>query len=80
MILDALERYEEAIRCYERCVEINPVSTESMYSKGYDFYRLGKNEKALEIYDEALRIDPSESGGWHNKGVVFASMSKTELH
>ena len=78
VILDALQRYEEAIKCYERCVEINPVSTESLYSKGYDFYRLGENIKALEIYDEALRINPAESGGWYNKGVVFASMSKTD--
>ena len=66
--------------CYGKMCKINPVSTESLYSKGYNFYRLGQNIKALEIYDEALRINPTNQEGGITKGLYSPLCQKLMMH
>lgn len=62
VILYALERYEEAIRCFERYVEINPVSTESTYSKG-DLNRADSVIKDLHLCQK-LKLPYSKIKGF----------------
>ena len=51
-------KYEEAIGCYEKALQINPESGEAWTNKGVALNELGKYEEALGCYNKALEINP----------------------
>jgi len=46
-----LEKYNEAIECFEQALEIDPKYARAWYSKGLAFYNLEKYNEAIECYD-----------------------------
>ncbi len=48
--------YEEAIKCFNNEIEINPDIYEAWYNKGVILQKLGKNEEAIKCYDKAIEI------------------------
>lgn len=40
--LSSLEKYAEAIRCFDKALEIDPNDTNSWYKKGNALFELGK--------------------------------------
>jgi tetratricopeptide (TPR) repeat protein len=54
-----LKRYEEAVRCFDRVLEIR-VDADAWYNKGLCFYYLERYKGALECYDNALKLCPNE--------------------
>ncbi len=53
-----LSKYYEAIKCYDKALQIDPNNALAWYWKGYSFYELGNNEEAIKCYDKALQIEP----------------------
>ncbi len=49
-------KYEEAIKAYDKAIEINPENADAWYNKGFALYELGKNEEATKAYDTARKI------------------------
>ena len=78
--LEKLGRYEEAIRCFDKALEIiNSEKDESVwFGKGFAFYNLGRYEEAIRCYDKALKIDPEDEVGWYIKGVALAELGRYE--
>ena len=66
--LAALGRQEEAIRCYDKALEIEPRAPQAWNNKGSALSALDRNEDALRCYDKALAIDPRFSMAVVNKG------------
>ncbi len=56
--LSTVEKYAEAIECYDKALEINPQNADAYYKKGLSLYYLGNNDEAIECYDTALEINP----------------------
>jgi tetratricopeptide (TPR) repeat protein len=53
-----LEKYEEAIECYDKAIKIEPNDALAWDTKGIALVNLGKNNEAIEcyaLYNEALR-------------------------
>ncbi|MFA4935136.1 MAG: tetratricopeptide repeat protein [Candidatus Methanoperedens sp.] len=47
---------EEAIKAYDKDIEINPENADAWYNKGFALYELGKYEEATKAYDKAKEI------------------------
>src|SRR6476660_1226236 len=48
----------DALKYYDKALEIDPNNTDALNDKGVAFLNLGNNTEALKYYDKALEIDP----------------------
>ena len=76
--LRTLKRYDEAIRCYEKALEIDPRFVFAWTNKVNVLIALDRYEDALACCSKALEIDPRDAVGWTNKGIVLNSLSRRE--
>lgn len=74
--LGALNKYQEAIDCYNKALEMNPNYAKAWCNKGIPLKKLGKYEEAMKCYNKALVIDPQYIPALHNKGLLLAEMGK----
>jgi len=49
-------RDNEAIKCFEQVLKINPVYTNALYNKGLSLNKIGRKEEAIEAYGKAKSI------------------------
>jgi tetratricopeptide (TPR) repeat protein len=59
--LDCLERYEEAIQCYDEAIRIEPEYLHAYYRKAEGLGKLGKATEADKIIKRAKEIEAKES-------------------
>jgi len=74
--LNRLGKLQEAIACYEKALEIDPLSAKAWYNKGCILSEIGKHQEAIDSYDQALKINPVDVKAWYNKAVVLAEQDK----
>ena len=74
---EARRKYEKAIECYSRALEINPNYAKVWYNKGNALSKLGRHEEAIECYDRVLEINQNFAA-WYNKGVVLGELGRYE--
>ncbi len=55
------ERWEEAIRWYERALEIDPSNADASTDLGVSYYYTNRPDQALAQFDRSLAIDPSHT-------------------
>lgn len=69
---------KEAIKYYEKAVEINQTDTDAI-TKIADFYvQISDSTKAMEYYDMALKIDPKHSAAIIGKTEIYVLLSQKE--
>jgi tetratricopeptide (TPR) repeat protein len=74
--LDEVERYDEAIACYDQALALDSKDADALDSKNADAWfnkgnsldRLQRYDEAIACYDQALALDPQDAGAWINKG------------
>lgn len=70
--------YDDAIKCYDKALEINPGSMEAWNNKGLALARTGRLAEAVQCYDKALEIDPGDTEVMYNKGISLALLGKSK--
>ncbi|MEG3057263.1 MAG: tetratricopeptide repeat protein [Methanoculleus sp.] len=75
-LLDDLDRYDEAIRCYDRALEIDPEYAIAWNNKGAALANLGRYDEAIQCYDHMLEIGPEYAGAWNNKGIALKGLGR----
>ena len=72
----AAERFpeQEALRCYDRAIDITPFNHNAWYNRGIILNRMGAWRRAIDSYDYALAIDENFASAWYNRGNSCASM------
>ena len=75
--MNTFGRYEEAIKCHDKALEINPRSYVAWTNKGYSLSKLNRDVEAIECFDKALEINPSENA-WGGKGVSLSYLGRYE--
>jgi predicted amidohydrolase len=58
--LGILKKHEEAVKCFEKIQETNPLDKDSMYNKGVALGKLGRIEEEFKCYKTVLDIDPND--------------------
>ena len=67
-------RYEEAIKCYDKAIEIDPRDASAWKDKGDALRKLGRHEEAIHCYNNALALDPDFESAW--QALVEAEQAK----
>ena len=73
-----LGKYDEAIKCYDESIKIDPSNPVVWNNKGLALYYLGKFDEAIASYEHAIIIDPSDADAWNSKGNSLNSLKKYE--
>jgi len=76
--LDSMERYEEAIHCYDQSIELDPLDAVPWNNKGSILNLLGHYEDAISCLDKALEFDPRNVKAWNNKGFSLHNLGRYE--
>ncbi len=76
--LEIINKHEEAIKAYDKVIEIDPQYFEAWTNKGNALKELGNNDEAIKAYDKAIEINPQDSDAWNNKGFAFDNLNKPD--
>ena len=76
--LKELKRYDEAIQCWEKALEIDPRCAAFWKGKGTGLGNVRRFEEALACYSKAVEIDPRNADAWYNKGRALHSLGRYE--
>jgi tetratricopeptide (TPR) repeat protein len=86
LALHKLERYREAIDCYDSIIDYyKSIKVHDGYyyrtlnSKGLSLAALGMHEEAMKCYREALRGNPTFSYAWKNLGDVLYELREYNI-
>ena len=63
-----LENNEEAIKDYDKAIELNPNYSDAYNNRGVSKSDLGNNEEAIKDYDKAIESNPNNSDAYNNRG------------
>jgi tetratricopeptide (TPR) repeat protein len=77
-VLITKQKYEEALGCYERALQINPDSDDIWNLKGICLSDLKRFEEALACFDKTTSLNPLHSAAWNFKGVCYFNLAKLE--
>ena len=76
--LAMLQRFDEAIYCFDRSISINPTNLESLNLKATALSQgLKKDDQAILLFDRALAINSSYFDAWNGKGMALANLGDT---
>lgn len=70
-----MEEHKEAVKCYDRALELDPKNAHAWHHKGISLDKLGKDAEALRCYDRELEID-SETTVELDEGELKQSIRK----
>ena len=73
-----LGRYEEAIKCYDKAIELRPNDTAVWYSKGNALLILNRYVQAITCYNKVLELNPNHLHTWNNKGNALYYLGRYE--
>jgi tetratricopeptide (TPR) repeat protein len=73
---DQQGKYDEAIKCYDEAIRLDPKNAQARFNKGAALDAQGKHDEAIKaydedikVYDEAILLDPNDARAWGNKAL-----------
>jgi tetratricopeptide (TPR) repeat protein len=69
-------RLEDAIRSYEKALDLDPNLVDAWLAKGKALRRLKRYEEAIAANDRAIQLQPENSSGWFGKGYALSEIQK----
>ena len=76
MALNGLKRYDEALECSNKALEINPKNEWAWLVKGLVLNGLKRYDEALECSNKALELDPNNDLILNNKAWALSNLGK----
>lgn len=73
-ILVEMERYEEALDAFRRCLEIAPEDPAALYEIGYTYYALGRPAEALEMLRIPLQAYAQDARVYNLVGACYLDL------
>lgn len=58
--LSALNKYEKAIECFDKVIELNPDDHKGLYNKGIALFKLHKYDEAIKFFRKSIVIYPND--------------------
>lgn len=74
-----IKLYTEAIKDYDRYIQMNPYNQSAYMNRGNAHERLQNFEQALRDYDKVLELKPDDTIAHYNKGVVYDYLGRFDL-
>ena len=70
--------FEQALRCYDRAIELEPEEPSHLNNKGGALARLQRFDIALEVYEECLELDPNHTTAQEAKHKLLIKLNQSE--
>ena len=70
--------FEQALRCYEQAIELEPDEPSHLNNKGGALARLQRYDVALEVYEECLELDPEHLTAKEAKQKLLIKLNQSE--
>ena len=70
--------YENAIRAFDKAIQLDPSFSVAYYSRGYAYGELGQHERAIQDFDKAIQLDPGYVPAYNNRGSLYGKMRQYE--
>jgi protein O-GlcNAc transferase len=77
-VLQAQHKYDAAIDCYQKAIQLNPAFAGSYFHLGSVFEAMGHNEEAISFYKKAIQCDPHFVGSYNNAGNVYRKSGRLD--
>jgi serine/threonine protein kinase len=74
--LASLGDHSEAIRYYDRVLELEPSNSDAWNNRGSCCKKLGRVQDALQCYENAIHVQPYNAAAWSNKGNALSALGK----
>eukprot|EP00003_Mantamonas_plastica_P011023 TRINITY_DN2059_c0_g1_i8.p1 TRINITY_DN2059_c0_g1~~TRINITY_DN2059_c0_g1_i8.p1 ORF type:complete len:801 (+),score=209.40 TRINITY_DN2059_c0_g1_i8:427-2829(+) len=71
-------RYDEAIECYERILEMDGMHYGALIGKGESLKELGQFQEAILVFDQAIALNEDKVSGWNGKGSSLMELGEFE--
>lgn len=78
LTLSSLNRYEEALKSFEKGLKIKPDFVDLWESKGETLYELNRYQDGLDAFDRAIQLSPSSVTAWRGRGYVLNQLERFE--
>jgi len=72
------EKYQEAIVCYNKAIELNPNDENAWCFKGKCLSDMQRYEEAIVCYNKAIELNPNDEYVWNFKGYCLYDMQRYE--
>lgn len=76
--LGALNRFEDALACYDGALALLPTHPGLLYNRGVVLGDLSRHAEALDSFDRALSAQPGFAEAWNNRGVTLQQMNRPQ--
>ncbi|HML76025.1 MAG TPA: tetratricopeptide repeat protein [Anaerohalosphaeraceae bacterium] len=76
LTLDAMDRYEEAIACYQQALELAPSDAEILNCLAVDYTRTVQYDLAVATFEKIETIDPSYEPAYCNWIIAYTEMEQ----
>jgi len=70
-------RFREALRCYDRAIDIDPSCADAWLEKGRLLQRMGHPDLALRRFERVLEIDPAREDARADIGRIRESLGRS---
>ena len=71
-------RVEEALRAYDRAIELNPDQLESHFNRGNVLLRLQRQSEALAAFERAIAISPELAMAHYNRATLLSAAGRVD--
>ena len=65
-------------RYYDRALAIDPSDVDTLDSKGFALYNLGRTDEAIGLFDKVLTINSNDTDALVNKGLALDDLDRSE--
>ncbi|MBO0782025.1 MAG: tetratricopeptide repeat protein [Ktedonobacteraceae bacterium] len=74
--LFTMHDYENALRAYQRALEVTPDKAATWLALGDTHFALEDYQQALRAYERAMLLDPNEAQAWANRGTALDALGR----
>ncbi len=69
-------KYKEAIRAFEKAIELDPANITILRQEGKAFTDMGNISEAIRVFDKIIELNPNDTEAWYNKGSILYNLSE----
>jgi tetratricopeptide (TPR) repeat protein len=70
--------HDEALKLYDKSLQLNPDNKYSLNNKGYTLNLMDKYEEAITLFDKSIELDPDFAYSYNNRGLAKIKLGQTE--